>query len=380
MKLRMTDKMIESSLPITLDKLAHVKNAFHSFMLKFNPIVLILLMGWCVCSCSTVTQIPSLTPEEIEQEAQVQAELNEERLIEGTQRLADASWPLITKNLALCEGFTDFQIGVWIARRVRKNVTNDAIAWGVATDSPAALAGLQVRDLIIAIDDNTVENSSKARTALKQALKQFSEDGRTEPIELMVARPNTTETGRSFTFLSFTIQPVKTCRSEIFVSGSLAFSAYATGKRIGVATGLLNFLEKETDLQYIIAHELAHNFYRHVSKARTRGILGGLLDGISLVTGFWTNGLFAKQGITAYSKRFENEADYVSMYILANAGVDLNGVEDVWRRVSANMGLSESRTHPSRPVRYLRMAKTRQEIAEKIAQGEPLMPELKKDK
>ena len=346
-------------------------------MSKFSSLVLILFVGGCVCSCSTVTQIPSLTPEEIEQEFQVQADLNEERLIAATQRVADASWPLITSNLDLCEGFTDYQIGVWSAQKIRKNSVTSSRIWGVAKDSPAALAGLQVRDMIISIDGNSTKNGTLVRSELNRALRQFSKEERTEPIEFLVVRWETELDWSSFTF---SIQPVETCRSDIFVSRSLAFLAYASGDRIGVATGLLNFLENEPDLQYIIAHELAHNVYRHVRKALTRGIFGGLLDGISLAIGFWTDGLFTQLGITAYSKRFENEADYVSMYILANAGVDLNGIEDVWRRVSAEVGLKESRTHPSRPIRYLRMAKTRQEIAEKIEKGEPLIPELKRDR
>ena len=373
----MADKMIESSLPILIDNLVHIKKGFHSMMSKFCSVVLILFLGCCVCSCSTITQIPSLTPEEIEQEAQVQADLNEERLIAGTQRLADASWPLITSNLILCEGYTDFQIGIWTARRIRKGIGTEASVWGVANDSPAALAGLQLRDTIIAIDEKLVKTSAEARSQLNQMLRQFSKEERTEPIELLVIRRISES---SVTPLVFSIQPVKKCRSEIFVSRAVAFRAYATGARIGVSTGLLNFLDKQKDLQYIIAHELAHNVYGHVSKVRTRSILGGMLDGISLVTGIWTDGLFAKLGIAAYSKRFENEADYVSLYILANAGVDLSGIEDVWRRVSAQVGLRESRTHPSRTVRYLRMANTRQEIAEKIEKGEPLIPELKRNK
>ena len=344
---------------------------------KYSSSVLILFVGCIVCSCSTVTQIPPLTPEEIEQEAIVQAALNEERLIAATQRLADASWPLITSNLDLCEGFTDYQIGLWTARSTRKNVVTNAAVWGVAKASPAALAGLQLRDMIVRVDGNSVKNGTMLRSRLNRALKEFSKEGRTEPIEMLAVRwlPDS-----KFTSLSLSIQPVKTCRSDIFVSRSLAFRAYATGQKIGVSTGLLNFLEEEPHLQYIIAHELAHNVYGHVSKARTRGILGGVLDGISLVTGIWTNGLFSKQGIRANSKAFENEADYVSMYILANAGVDLNGIEDVWRRVSTQTGISETRTHPSRPIRYLRMAKTREEIALKIEKGEPLVPELKRDR
>lgn len=374
----MTYKMIESSMPINIDNLEPTKQGFHSIMSTFNPLVLILLMVWCVCSCSTVTQIPSLTPEEIEQEAQVQANLNEERMIKGTQRLADASWPLITSNLDLCEGYTDYHLGIWTAQQIRKGTVTSSRIWGVAKDSPAALAGLQQGDVVFFIDDNATKNGTVLRSELKRTLRQFSKEGRTEPIELLVVRPETETTA---TPITFSIQPVTTCRSEIFVSRSLAFLAYASsGDRIGVANGLLNFLKEEPDLQYIIAHELAHNVYGHVSKARTRGILGGVLDGISLVTGFWTNGLFTKLGIRANSKKFENEADYVSMYILANAGVDLSGIEDVWRRVSAQVGLRASSTHPSRPIRYLRMAKTRQEIAEKIEKGEPLIPEFKRDR
>lgn len=345
-------------------------------MSKFSFLFLIPLTGWFICSCSTITEIPTLTPEEIEQEAQVQADLNEERLIAGTQRLADASWPLITSNLDLCEGYTDYHTGIWTARRIRKGAVTSSSIWGVAKDSPAAIAGLQRGDAIITIDGNSVKNGTEIRSELKLVLRQFLKKGRTEPIKLFVMR---WETESSYTILSFSIQPVKTCRSEVFITRSLAFLAYASGKQIGVSTGLLNFLEKEAELQYIIAHELAHNVYRHVSKARTRGIVGGLLDGISLVTGIWTDGLFAKLGIRAYSKRFENEADYVSMYILANAGVDLHGIEDVWRRVATQVGVRESRTHPTSPIRYLRMTKTRKEIAEKIEKGEPLIPEFKRD-
>ena len=346
-------------------------------MSKYSSSVLILFVGCIVCSCSTVTQIPSLTPEAIEQEAQIQADLNEERMIAATQRVADASWPLITSNLDLCEGFTDYQIGLWTARKIRKNSVTSARIWGVAKDSPAAIAGLQPQDMIISVDGNSTKNGTMVRSELNRALRQFSKKERTEPIKFLVVRWENELSWSSFTF---SIQPVETCRSDIFVSRSLAFLAYASGDRIGVATGLLNFLDKEEHLQYIIAHELAHNIYGHLSKARTRGILGGVLDGISLVTGIWTNGLFTKQGIRANSKGFENEADYVSMYILANAGVDLNGIEDVWRRVSTQTGISETRTHPSRPIRYLRMAKTREEIAEKIEKGEPLIPELKRDR
>ncbi len=345
-------------------------------MSKFIFIFLIPFTGWLICSCSTITEIPTLTPEEIEQEAQVQADLNEERLMAGTQRLADASWPLITSNLDLCEGYTDYHLGIWTAQQIRKGTVTKLRIWGVARDSPAALAGLQQGDVIFFVDDNATKNGTVLRSELTRALRKFSKKGRTEPIELLVLRPVTETTA---THLNFSIQPVKTCSSEIFITRSLAFLAYTSGKRIGVSTGLLNFLEKEAELQYIIAHELAHNVYRHVSKARARGIVGGLLDGISLVTGIWTDGLFAKLGVTAYSKRFENEADYVSMYILANAGVDLRGIEDVWRRVSTHVGIGESRTHPSSPTRYLRMAKTRQEIAEKIEKGDPLIPELKRD-
>ena len=217
-------------------------------MSKFSSLFLILFVGSCICSCSTITEIPQLTPEEIEQEAQVQANLNEERMIEGTQRLADASWPLITSNLDLCEGYTDYHLGIWTARQIRKGTVTSSRIWGVAKDSPAALAGLQQGDVVFFIDDNATKNGTVLRSELKRTLRQFSKEGRTEPIELLVVRPETETTA---TPMTFSIQPVKTCRSEIFVSRSLAFLAYASsGDRIGVATGLLNFLKEEPDLQY----------------------------------------------------------------------------------------------------------------------------------
>ena len=336
--------------------------------LKIRFLVLSVLVLFAVCSCTTITQIPEITEEAIAAEKHIQAQLTEARYRNGTQRIADAAWPLITKNLEICNDYTDYQIGIWFARKIVDDIGTESHIWGVADGSPAANAGLQPMDRVVRIDETGIQTSQNARATLRLALNEFL-DGRVKPLKLTVRR-NKEE-------LIFSVRPVATCRSEIVLSGSMRFNAYATGGRISVLTGLLNFLDREPDLQYILAHELAHNVKGHVWKARTRGVFGGLLDGLTLLSGIWTDGLFSRVGLRMFSKAFENEADYVSMYILANAGVELDGIEDVWRRVSAEAGLKKSATHPSRPVRYLRMAKTRKEIEAKTQQGLPLIPNLR---
>ena len=87
-------------------------------------------------------------------------------------------------------------------------------------------------------------------------------------------------------------------------------------------------------------------------------------------------------GATAYSIEYENEADYLSMYILAQAGYNLDDAVNFWRRFAVevpNSIYSTGGTHPSTAERYVRMESTIKEIKDKISKGEKLIPSYKKE-
>ena len=119
--------------------------------------------------------------------------------------------------------------------------------------------------------------------------------------------------------------------------------------------------------------------------ATVAGLGGLLLDIGFLALGVNTNAAFsdaaAKAGAQAYSVEFEQEADYVGLYILARTGYPLDGASDVWRLMAAENPASIvlRRTHPTAPERFVAIEKTIDEIKAKRAAGLPLFPELLTD-
>ena len=126
-----------------------------------------------------------------------------------------------------------------------------------------------------------------------------------------------------------------------------------------MTAGMMNFVKDDDELALIIGHELGHNTMGHIRKVVTNLILSA--------------------GGTRYTRPFESESDYVGMYYMVRAGYDPTNVEDVWRRLAVTNPKSvvRAKTHPTFPNRYLRIAATRDEINNKKAAGEPLLPNFK---
>ena len=90
-----------------------------------------------------------------------------------------------------------------------------------------------------------------------------------------------------------------------------------------------------------------------------------------------TRGTFGSLGAQMYSQDFEREADYVGMYILANSGIEREGVANFWRRMSIEnpRSISYASTHPSSSERWVNIEAVNKEIDKKILESEPLLPE-----
>ena len=146
------------------------------------------------------------------------------------------------------------------------------------------------------------------------------------------------------------------CAYDVRLRMGSDINAFATGKSITMTSGMMKFVESDEELAFIVGHELAHNTMGHVRK-----IVGNYI--LSL-------------GATRYARPFESEADYVGLYYLARAGYDLDGVEDVWRRLAlvSPRSTGRAKTHPTSSERFLRIGAARAEIEAKQAAGEALLP------
>lgn len=157
-------------------------------------------------------------------------------------------------------------------------------------------------------------------------------------------------------------------------------NAWADGRTVNITPMMMDFLETDQELALILSHELSHNIMGHIGKKQQNSIIGTILDLAAATQGVNTYGTFGTIGAVSYSQGFENEADYVAMYIMANAGYDISNAHTVWRKMSVeNPGSIEKSffsSHPSNPERFLRMKKTIDEIKAKQQAKQPLMPNI----
>lgn len=166
------------------------------------------------------------------------------------------------------------------------------------------------------------------------------------------------------------------------------FNAYADGDKVVIGRKLFEYIEKDEQLAFIIAHEFSHNIMKHLDDAQQNimggAILGAVLDAaVSGAAGSSTGGSFSKLGAQmarlSYSADYEYEADYIGLYIMKRAGYDISEAAKVWRLMSAVNpdSIYTSTTHPTSPERFVLMNRTVQEIKTKQRHSQEIMPDFK---
>ncbi len=118
-----------------------------------------------------------------------------------------------------------------------------------------------------------------------------------------------------------------------------------------VYRGLLEKADNENELAGVIGHELAHLRLKHIMKKLTKEI--GISTLLSLSTGS-TAGEAMRSSLkvlssTAFDRKYEHDADLLSVEYLANANIDPIPFADFMRKLSINQSeidLSWISTHP----------------------------------
>ena len=181
------------------------------------------------------------------------------------------------------------------------------------------------------------------------------------------------------------VEPETTCPYRALVIGG-GVNAFADGTNVYVTSGMMDFVERDAELQFVRAHELAHNGAGHVDARHANTLMGAIIGATTDVAlglpGTMTN-IEAEAGQRAYSQDFEREADYLAAYFLARDGADLSGLEGFWRRMGEGTGYqslqpSEQGSHPSYPERAVRLRAALLEVQGKMQRGEPLIPNVRR--
>jgi beta-barrel assembly-enhancing protease len=335
---------------------------------------------------TTTTQLAPISPEDVLAEERAQRELVLIELLNAEQRLNNLAYPLLRAATPLCETKAGPRIGValrssedyrgpWIdAARSGLNLTDTVSVVVVADGSAAQVAGLKVGDRLLAIGSVPIE---PGRNATSAALRLLRDHG-TAPLSIAVTREGTRKT------IEFV--PEVVCDLGTIVTAEGDINAYADGKNIIFPWAMMRFADDD-ELRAVIAHEIAHNAMGHIEARRQNMLLSGLLGALADValatqgvnTGGQNTADFMALGARAFSQNFEREADYVGMYIMARAGVPLEGGPNLWRQFAQinPAAIAYASTHPTTAERFVRLRAAIEEIEAKMIAGTELLPEMK---
>jgi hypothetical protein len=250
-----------------------------------------------------------------------------DELVALDTRVAVVADRLLTGNAALCRNHApvtgmivhsrDQYAGTWADNLFPAGPL--AIA-AVLPGSPAAAAGLHPGDVITDIDSQVpLANEGTLREAALKLMASRWRPG--EGVDLQISRDGAAQ--------EVALDPLTGCGVTVEVATDDPMSARTDGAIIKLGFRLVQ-AATDNDLAVILAHELGHVVLRH--RERLAAAAGG-----------------EDRAARRYRRAAEEEADSLSPYIVANAGVEADLVPAFWqsalgRRV--NHGLLRSRAYP----------------------------------
>lgn len=330
---------------------------------------------------------PSTRPAEadpalVKREALLQKQIALQQYFRRKKRLDDVAAPVLISGVAMCQSTRPitgaFVTNVYALDEDMREAARAALGLGdrpkilyVVDDTPAARAGLEPGDLLVSYAGQPVPGGKEAAKSFSELYEHATRAG--EPLSIGLMRDGQRR--------SVELVPVNACDYGVRLVHRDTINAFADGDNVIITTGMMRFAEDDNELALVIAHELAHNTMGHIEKRKTNALGGLLLDILAASAGVDTQGAFTNVAANAYSKEFEQEADYVGLYFMALAGNEIGDAPYFWRRMAAEKPSAVrdhiSATHPASPQRFVSMKQAIQEIRQKREAGQPLRPELK---
>lgn len=346
-----------------------------------------LLLSAIIAGCATPrTKRIKVDEALVEVEAQKQREIALESHMEDKERLQRVAFPLLVAAAAAV-GKIKVHATLGIVYDNKYTFPHDfqdtavkILDMGeplritqVIPDSPAARAGLEVGDVLGALDGTPV---AVGKDAFEDTVKLFDD-------KLEAGRPIILTVYRDRQKKDINITPVEAFDCPVRLERNDRINAYADGKVAGIYTGMLRFARDDDELALIISHELAHNTEGHIPAQSANIALGTLADIAAFyAAGVNTQGFFRQLGARAYSQDFEAEADYVGLYIMSRSAMNIDDAAHFWRRMAVihpgRIQRNYMNTHPATPERFVAIEKTIGEIHGKRSAGQALVPEYKR--
>lgn len=343
------------------------------------PALLILALA---CACAPKTMRPTIDSKAVGEEAERQKELALKEIKRRQERLGIVSMRLLTANAPLCKSTRPAAGYGMVSAALAPDGWRDAykrvhgcgdlpLVFMVTPGSAAEKAGLRPGDEIVALNGAGIATPDQARDFIRGG-KDLAKKGSW-----------TLTLTRNATRQDVTITPEPICDMDVSIMDSGEVNAFAaSGDKIMVTRGMMDFATSDDDLALVVGHEMGHLSMEHLKAKMVNRIPGAILDGLLLaLLRVNTAGAFAQATQGAFSQDFELEADYVGLYLTHRAGFSITEAADFWRKMAANHPKAITTgggTHPTTPERYVGIDAARAEIERKCAEGGDVKPEMKK--
>ncbi|MCW3835483.1 M48 family metalloprotease [Sphingomonas canadensis] len=154
------------------------------------------------------------------------------------------------------------------------------------------------------------------------------------------------------------------CASRFEVSAEDGFQSKADGTYVQISTDTIFYADSEEELAVVVAHELSHNILRHRERLDAAGIKRGLPQ------------MFGRNA--RLTRRTEDEADRLAVYLLDRAGYPTSAIASFWERFRRDKGAGIFRiaTHSSERQRIAMSEREIARIAKMKAAGQSPRPDF----
>ena len=264
-------------------------------------------------------------------------------LADADLRVATVGDRLARGGVALCPGQATSLGGLVIqdARQYSAPMRDDARVVLGLRDGPAILGS--VRETPDALAGRSIK-AVDGKSVLTDSADPYADVGRTETaIEDGFQRGQvalTLDDGRTIV-----LPATPGCRSRFqIVRGGLS-RTQSDGRYVQLSEGMLAFASNDNELAAVLAHELAHSVLGHRAKKTP-------------------------------SKQAEYEADWLSVWLLARAGYDIDAVVPFWTRLGrrTDYGIFSDGSHPGWKRRVAKLVEAAAIVKAQRARGADLVP------
>ena len=237
--------------------------------------------------------------------------------------------------------------------------------------SPLYQAGIRRGDIIKAVNGQATRSGRNATSHMLALLQQASRGGLTE---LTFERQGQLKTVR--------IPTKYRCDYNIIFEDSDLLNTYTDGNNIVLSSGMIAFASRDEELALVFAHELSHNAIQ--MKQNADALLGPEVSGFLSDAAEFVGDMISRESMAStgqprsgYGPDEEQEADYLTMYLLARAGIRTKPeLAEFWGRIAETgpRAVDPRFAHPNFATRRQVIRKTISEITAKRQRGQSLTP------